>query len=444
MQANLSLEQAPPISVPFRFFLTAPLFGVAAGLLILFIGPDIFLSRWAPATLALTHLITLGFMGLVMCGAIMQMLPVIAGAVIERPVLNSGIIHLVLTVGIGALAAGLSTSSSSLLVVAMVALGFGFAIFITAVFYALLRSPANSTTVYGMQLAIIALLITVALGLLLLSAFIWAIPEIDISRLTNVHLAWGILGWVGLLLVNAAYQVVPMFQLTPRYPQWMTRRLSLFLFGGLLLWSGLYGLRPFSSDLAAHIWLFLCLAGFAVFAGVTLMLQRRRKRRTEDVTVWFWRLALYSVLFGILLWSIDTAFPSLKPCGRLYFLLGVCLLVGFAASVISGMLYKIVPFLIWFHLQQRRISKALDRSVTVPNVKRILPARAMKRQFAAHLCTVILLALSTLEPEWLTYPAGGAMVISFAMLWYNIGRATWIYVEYDRYFRQSVDEDRHS
>ncbi len=34
MQPALSFEQAPPISVPYRFFLTAPVFGVVAGLIL--------------------------------------------------------------------------------------------------------------------------------------------------------------------------------------------------------------------------------------------------------------------------------------------------------------------------------------------------------------------------------------------------------------------------
>jgi hypothetical protein len=46
MQPGLSFEQAPPISVPFRFFLTAPLFGMAAGLLLLWQGPAALASRW--------------------------------------------------------------------------------------------------------------------------------------------------------------------------------------------------------------------------------------------------------------------------------------------------------------------------------------------------------------------------------------------------------------
>ena len=77
--AGLSLEQAPPFSVPLRFFLTAPWFLVVAALLILWQGPAIFASRWHPATLALTHLLTLGFMAQVMLGALLQMLPVVVG-----------------------------------------------------------------------------------------------------------------------------------------------------------------------------------------------------------------------------------------------------------------------------------------------------------------------------------------------------------------------------
>ena len=53
MTAGLSLEQAPPFNVPLRFFLTAPPFLLLASGLLLWQGPDLFASRWLPATLAL-------------------------------------------------------------------------------------------------------------------------------------------------------------------------------------------------------------------------------------------------------------------------------------------------------------------------------------------------------------------------------------------------------
>ena len=56
-------------------------------------------------------------------------------------------------------------------------------------------------------------------------------------RWTDLHALWGLLGWVGLLVVAIAYEVVPMFQATPPYPPWMQRGLSLTLLVSLTLWS---------------------------------------------------------------------------------------------------------------------------------------------------------------------------------------------------------------
>ena len=80
LQPGLSFSQAPPILVPFRFFLSAPLFGLLAALLALWYGPSLMDSRWQSSVLALTHLMTLGFLGMAMVGAMMQMLPVVAGS----------------------------------------------------------------------------------------------------------------------------------------------------------------------------------------------------------------------------------------------------------------------------------------------------------------------------------------------------------------------------
>ena len=85
MHPNLSFDQAPPISVPYRFFLVAPWFGVMAGILLAWSGPDAFASRWTPEAMALTHLIALGFMLQAMSGAVFQFIPVAVGGNVWRP-----------------------------------------------------------------------------------------------------------------------------------------------------------------------------------------------------------------------------------------------------------------------------------------------------------------------------------------------------------------------
>ena len=106
MQALLSFDKAPPFAAPLRFFITAPFFGLLAGLLLVWEGPSLLVSRWTPGTLAITHLLTIGFMLQTMLGALIQILPVVAGVNLANPLAVSRWLHVGLSVGALLLAAG--------------------------------------------------------------------------------------------------------------------------------------------------------------------------------------------------------------------------------------------------------------------------------------------------------------------------------------------------
>src|SRR5690606_38013053 len=99
MQRALSFTRSPPLSVPLRFFLNAPLFALLAAVLLLWAGPEALQSRWTPYTLALTHLLTLGVLGSAMAGAMMQILPVATGIHVLKPRLTAVVVHALLTAG---------------------------------------------------------------------------------------------------------------------------------------------------------------------------------------------------------------------------------------------------------------------------------------------------------------------------------------------------------
>src|SRR5512143_1102821 len=120
--AGLSFEQAPAFSLPLRFFLTAPLFLLAAaGLLLL--APEALASRWTSQALALTHALTLGFLAMSMLGALMQMLPVVAGASLPAPRLVSWFSHAALAAGTIALMTGFLTARPAAFAIAVILLG---------------------------------------------------------------------------------------------------------------------------------------------------------------------------------------------------------------------------------------------------------------------------------------------------------------------------------
>ena len=422
----LSLDQAPPYAVPLRFFFTAPLFGAAAALLLFWYGPAALATRWTPAVLAITHFMTLGFAVMVMSGALLQLLPVLVGAHVARPRAVSAVVHGLLSLGVLMLGMAFLSGRHSLYVVAVLLLVGALAVLLTVTGVALRRRVATQPTARVITHALLALLVTLLLGayLALLRA---GVLMTGTHSLTAAHLTWGLLGWVGLLVMAVAYQVVPMFQMTPEYPAPITRWLSRVVLLLLVLWSvlacGVDGpnRRVVLTGLAGLLGL-----SYAVFALSTLWLQQRRRRRLPDVTLWFWRLGMVLLLVSIGIWLIGGFIPQWAEQTAYPVLLGVLMIAGFTVAVISGMLYKIVPFLGWLHLHASLHSRA-ERRTRLPNMKDFIPERAARRQFYVYLLALCLLTGAALRPVWFTYPAALTWLLSCGLLWLNIFNAVRLY-----------------
>ena len=410
---GLVLEQAPPISVPLRFFLSAPLFGLAAAIVLIVSGPDILSMRWTPETMALTHLVTLGFITMAMMGAMLQMMPVVAGSPTWRPHLVSTAIHSLLCLGVAALGGGFWFDHTGLMRLALLMLAMALVLFLATMTWSLARAMVRSSTVIGMRLAVFSLAMTLTLGLRIGVEHIWQFQTPMAHSWANIHLAWALIGWVGLLILSIAYEVVPMFQLTPPYPAWMRRWLSESMLIVLILWTG-------ACLLAMPGWLLtllgLCMAAmFICFAITTLYLLSHRRRHRPNVTMDFWRIGILALLASIFFWIAGQFLPDPTVWSPYDLLIGTTYIAGFAVSVINGMLYKVVPFLIWFHLQSRYMNQA-----GLPTVKEIIPDRRARRQMLVHVSALLLLSAAVVWPEWFTYPAGILFVASFLLLEANL------------------------
>jgi len=420
MQALLSFENAPPFAAPLRFFLTGPLFAALAGLLLLLDGGALFVSRWSPATLAATHLLTVGFMLQVMLGALIQVLPVVAGANPARPLRLAAVVHGSLSLGTPALVGGFLLAQPMLLSGGAVLLLCGVLYFLISTGRALFGVPSTSPTIRGLKLAwgglfaVLALGVPMALGM----AHGWSLP---LLVLTDLHAGWGLGGWAGVLLAAMAYVVVPMFQLTPGYPARPGWWFPVFIVAVLVCWS----LAVFL-DLP---WLIrfcqaaLALAGLA-FAGLTWHLQRQRRRARADATYRYWQLGLLSSLAALGMLLAAAAFPALAEWTGWSLLFGILLIAGGFLPFITGMLYKIVPFLAWLHLQNQGQAK-----IPAPNMGRILPDADMQRQMQAYVLALVVLLGAVFLPDWLARPAGGLFAAA------NLGLAVNLFAALRRYRR---------
>lgn len=406
---GLSPEQGPTFSVPLRFFLTAPIFLAAAGLGMALL-PQWAASPHSPQALALTHLLTLGFLGMVMLGAMSQMLPVIAGAPLPQIKVVAWVSHLGLLTGTPLLALGLAGGGLLPLESGAGLLGLALITYLASAGQALVRAKTSDTT-QAMRLAVAALAATLLLGLAL-AAWLgghW-LPAAPLDQLTG-HALWGLAGWILVLVMGSAWQVVPMLQLTPPYPAALTR----WAWRSLLIALPLASLAPPPWRGMGHL-VIACVA--IAFAGITLKLQGQRKRKLTDTTLDFWRIGMACLIaaalpFAALGW-VDLPDAALLLAALLF-------LLGFATSVVSGMLYKIVPFLAWFHLQAH-----LGFKPGLPNMRDYLPGARARQHYRLHLAALILLLPAPYLP-WLAVPGGLLLAAAAVSLHLNLARAYLLY-----------------
>lgn len=414
MQALLSFENAPPFAAPLRFFLTAPLFAVLAGLLLAWSGAPIMASRWMPGTLAATHLVTVGFMLQVMLGALIQILPVVAGANLGNPLRVARIVHVGLSGGVLLLAAGFLAATPGVLGVAALLLGATLLYFLAVCVQALAGVPSTSPTIRGLKLALVGLAAVVGLGMLMAFALIYGWP-VPLAALADLHAGWGLGGWAGVLLVAMAYVVVPMFQLTPGYParpSWWFPVAMLLL---LLLWSGgvlgdMGWLVQLSQGLAAIIGIAFCV--------LTLRLQGKRRRARADATYRYWQLGLVASVLALLMLLLSSLWPAASELGGWTIGFGILIVAGGFLPFITGMLYKISAFLTWLHLQNFGQAK-----IPAPAMNKILSDTDTQRQMVAYSVALALLLAAVIVPDWLARPAGLAFALANGWLFWNLAGA---------------------
>jgi len=385
MGSGLPLEQAPPLAIPSRFFVTAALAPIAAGVLLAFQGAPALMHPFLPSTLALTHLATLGLLTMVMMGALYQMIPVVGGVPVPA-VRSAHVVHLLFTAGLVCLVWGLARGPGWVLWGAAGGLSAALLLFLGPVGVALVRAPSRTHTVWGMRLALLALLGVGVLGVWM--ALGQATLRIPLPRgaWVTAHLALGVLGWVGGLIAAVSWQVVPMFYLAPPFSPRVCRVSLVFLLFGLLapplalmaVTTGRAVAEP--TGLVALAALPAAVAVWVVHPVVVLRALRNRRRRRADGSLRYWVAGMGT---GLLLLPAAGA-ATILDAPRWPLLLGWLALWGWAAVVVHGMLARIVPFLVWFH----RFSP-LAGLARVPSVAQLLSERRVRAGLWVHLTSVL-------------------------------------------------------
>jgi hypothetical protein len=415
MRRALDYTRLPPPTVPLAFLLAAPWFGVAAGVVVAWHGAAVFASRWTAGALAAVHLVTLGFLTMTMAGSLLQMMPAVAGLPLRGPSRLAGWSCPLLGAGAALLAAAFLAGRAPLFALAGTLLAGAFALLLGCLVPTLWqRTRAAAATAHiagGMRTAVAALLACVAAGLLL-TAWLAGGPAVPVPPLVDTHAALGLAGWVVPLVMAVSFQVIPMFQATDPFPPAAARLLVPLVLLALAGWiAGRWLDAPFRTVPA--------LAGAAlvtVYAGLATALLLRRERTRTAAGTRYWLLSLAALAGAGWLF----AWPG-TPSDARTVLVGTCFLAGCAMSVVNGMLYRIVPFLLWHHLRAR-----LPVDVAAPKFAELIAPHRQRTQCRWHGAAVATLLAACAVPA-LASGAGLLLAVACLRLGIDLAAPAWRY-----------------
>ena len=408
---GLSIDQAPPISAPLRFFLSAPLFAIVAGLLVFFTDASTLMSRYSIESIVVTHAITIGFFGFIILGALTQMLPVLAGAKMPKVMLIATTSHILLVTGSVLMFFGLLQSNSLINLLALISLGGGFLLMLGGIAFSIKAVEHFNATVKSMTISLFFGFSIVLMGLFLLYSYVSNnLPEIH-TTIANIHSVWAIFGFCGILIIGVSFQVLPMFYVAPKFKSFCKKRVVWLIPSGLFVWLLLNLFAP-DYALVAKLWI---ATFFWAFATALWRKLGQRRRPVSDVTVWYWRSASIFLTLGAFLWIFDEYFKH-----EYIVMVAVFIGGGFIMSIMVGMLYKIIPFLVWFHLNSKGY-------MSIPTITEMINKNLSKVQFILLIASFIGFVFSFYYPFLLKISAT-SFILSMIILQYNIISPVLIYM----------------
>lgn len=341
MKVSLATEMAPPFVLVAHYFIAGIVFLSLSGIALLFMSDDITGYIISSSLAAFSHLYLLGFVMMVIFGAMYQLLPV----VLEAPIFSKDFAYVqfyMYLVGFVMMVSGFSFSELHLLIpYGAVITYLSMLIFCFNVFLTFFRLQNITLVSKFLLIGTIFLLISVSLGLLIGLSLGHGLA-IDIDVLVKAHIIGTLGGFVLMIVMGVSMVLIPMFSLSHGFNEkWIHAALYLHSMGTALCMVALIAKFPFWMHILA---IGLIVAGIGCFCVQIAIIFKQRVRKQNDYWVKNVLFALVCLIasVGSCLWYFISGHTTMG------ILSGVLFFFGFLLSFIVGHVYKILPFLIWY------------------------------------------------------------------------------------------------
>ncbi len=414
-RTRMAQNHAPSTTLPLIFMI----YGLAClllGAVWLVAEPELVTSyHYRPHTVAAAHLLILGFILSVVMGSVYQLVPVALETKLfsEKLVCWHAAFHLV---GVTLMVPMFAVWDMKQVGHAGSFIYFGMLFFVYNLARTLGRVAKPNVIAAFVVAALLWLFLTMTAGLMLAANKFWPFLPPNPIGLMHAHAHLGVVGIFVMLIVGVSLKLIPMFALSELQSEARAWWILILINGGLAwLVSAIVAQLPVAAAVCGG----LIGLGLVIYGVEVVAILRARKRRTLD-----WGLVMFltavtllapTALCGglILEWSEEPTAWTMQ-LESVYALLG---LFGVVIFAILGMLYKILPFLVWFRSYSPHIGRA-----QIPALADLYSARLQAVGFWLYLMALVVVCVGTLESNALISRLGAILwLVSVGVFAVNAG-----------------------
>jgi hypothetical protein len=408
---NSALSKTTTHKVVLPFYIYAALSFLVAAML-LFTSSGVFAQHYfQPHTLAITHIMTLGWGTMIILGASHQLLPVL----IEGKLFSNVLAYLSFAFA----AAGIPMLVYAFYTFKIQGQAQFGAILINAAIAAYLINVAASIAkrkignVHAIFIftAAMWLLITTSIGALLVYNFSYNVLSHDSLRYLSLHAHIGIVGWFLLLVMGVGSRLIPMFLISKYDNKKLLWWIYAFINSGLIIFILLF---LYSGEILFYLLPVVFIASaLYLFGSYCYKCYRERIRRQVDEQM---KISLISVLLMIVpvIFLVILILLLLLSSANIHLILayGFTIFFGWLTAIILGMTFKTLPFIVW-----HKIYHAKAGSGKTPNPKDLFNNRLFNGMALSYLIGFFLFVMGVMLSNIILVKCGALFLVSCAFLY---------------------------
>jgi len=353
---QVASQNAPSPGMVIPHFIFGALTWMAITILIVFF-PDAFTQHYFnPKLLSITHLLVLGWVSMVIFGALYQLIPVIMEVKLYSEKLALGSFVLLAS---GSVLLALSFWNfwlGAIMHIAATLLLAAISFFVVNVLVTGSKSSKKTIEKKFIQSSVIWLLFTIIAGITLAINLTHPFLLPSHLELLKLHANAGIVGWIIQLIIGVGSRLLPMFLVSHNLNANKLKVAYYLINTGLATSVICLYIQWYPGVIASVV---LIVIGVISFLSYLWEAYKKRVKKQLDIgmkqsALSFLALTIPIALIVLFLFDPGQLKSFTLPMAIAY---GSTLLIGFITLLIMGQTYKTLPFIIWLNVYRNKIGK---------------------------------------------------------------------------------------